>query len=207
MPVKPSATATANAVAAFSSAEPGDIFFTTGKGLVGALIRHGTSSPYGHCGVISGISRSVDGQRVLPVPAEWITHEAFPGFPPWKPGLKVRSRKSDSVAAVVRVWRTEQERAAILDMSNRMVSQGLPYSWSEISAIAAGVVLPHRLVPMADASRAVICSNHVAQCIRAGRPIDYERFFRYHPNLMWPGGVAYDLAALLWNDAHGVMSS
>jgi hypothetical protein len=49
---------------------------------------------------------------------------------------------------------------------------------------------------------AVICSNHVAQCIRAARPDDYETYFRYRPNRMWPGGLHYDLQALLWDSQY-----
>lgn len=191
MPAKRARTATRATRVAWRDVRPGDIFFTKGGGIPGALIRRGTESPYGHCGVIA---------RTRDPGLKWHVHEAFPSFPPWRPGLESADRAVDTIAAIVRVWRTETERKAIIGMSNRLVSQKLPYAWSEIGAIAAATILPHSWIPTADASRALICSNHVAQCIRHARPEDYERYFRYPPNLMWPGGLHYDLQAMLWND-------
>lgn len=194
MPVNPKATATPATRRAWDGAQAGDIFWTVGAGIVGSLIRHGTSSPYGHCGII-----------IDPWPEQddhWLVDEAFPAFPPWKPGLRRQLRYRDTVAAVARVWRDEQERNLIVDHSLRLYRDKPPYAWSEIATIAAATVLPHRFIPMHDMTRAVICSNHVAQCIQAARPGDYELYFRYPPNLEWPGGCFTDLQALLWSDTH-----
>lgn len=197
MPVDPGRTATEASRQAWRNVEPGDIFFTVGGGLVGSLIRHGTSSPYGHCGVVHRVVDRGDGNVIFR------TAEAFPSFPPWKAGLRFRSRAPDSVAAVVRVWRDEDERYRLLNRSWELVVARLPYAWSEIAVIGLATVLPHRLVPLSDVSEAVICSNHVAQCIDAARPEDYARFFRYPPNLMWPGGLHFDTQRLLWEQLYG----
>jgi len=193
MPTKAARTATEAARTAWDNVQPGDIFFTTGGGVVGALIRRGTESPYGHCGVVHDVD---------PADGTWYTAEAFPDMPPWKPGLRDRERTADTVAAVVRIWRTEQERQAIISKSCELVEAKLPYAWSEIAVIAAANVLPHSWIPNTDLTRAVICSNHVAQVVRAARPDDYERYFRYTPNREWPGGLHYDLQRMLWDDQH-----
>lgn len=194
MPVNPLATATPSTKQAWDGAQPGDIFWTTGGGLAGSLIRRGTESPYGHCGVI---------YRPRDPGIRWGVEEAFPSFPPWRPGLKYADRNLDTIAAIARVWRTEEERKAILKKSNELVNAKLPYAWTEIGAIGLATFLPHKWIPMHDVSRAVICSNHVAQCIQAARPEDYVQYFRYPPNLMWPGGLHVDMQAMLWDDARG----
>jgi len=195
MPAKVARTATVATRYAWTTAEPGDIFFTKAAGAVGLLIGRGTGSPYAHCGIIHGTT--TDRLR-------WYTAEAFPVWPPWKAGLRWRSRPIDSVASVVRVWRTEQERDAILRASGALTKSKPPYAWSEIGLIAAATVLPHRLIPNIDFTRSVICSNHVAQAIRAARPDDYARYFRYPPHHMWPGGLHYDLQAMLWDDRYAL---
>jgi hypothetical protein len=101
---------------------------------------------------------------------------------------------------VFRVWRTEAERQAMVDHSIKMTMARLPYAWSEIAQIGAATILPHKWVPSWDLSRGVICSNHVAQCIKAARPQDYAQYFRYEPHGMWPGGVIFDMTAMLWDD-------
>ncbi len=186
MPVKPEATAPLSSLDFYDQVMPGDIFWTRGAGLVGAAIRHGTASPYGHCGVIVG-KHSRPSQT-------WLVDEAFPAFPPWRPAIRRQPRKVSSVAAVVRVWRDETERHAIMSISREMGIEKHPYAWSEIAVIAAATVLPHSWIPSTDVSSAVICSNHVATCIQVARSDDYERYIRYPPHQMWPGGLAYDLA-------------
>lgn len=129
----------------------------------------------------------------------WV-NEAFPAFPPWSPGLRLQFRELSTIAAVARMWRTEEEQILIAGTSEYMVRQRLPYAWFEIAVIALAGVLPHSLIPSKDATKAVICSNHVAACLRTARPDDYARFVRYPPHRMWPGGLHRDLQAWQWCD-------
>lgn len=196
MPVQPARTATAPTRAAFADMRAGDILWTKGGGLSGFFVRHGSASPYGHCAV------AVTSAFPDPITGEWMVmvNETFPVFPPWRPALLLRKRAVSSIAAVARMWRTEAEQALIVRTSESMVRQSLPYAWAEIAVIALAGVLPHSVIPNADATKAVICSNHVAACLKAARTDDYLRFVRYPPHRMWPGGLHRDLQAWQWCD-------
>ena len=93
--------------------QPGDVGFDQGGGIVGFLIRHFSHSPYAHCWVYHDGTDN-GGPDVL-------TAEAYPG------GLKARWRDAGRVHRVVRAWRTEEERQAILDKSEELVGSGYNY--------------------------------------------------------------------------------
>jgi hypothetical protein len=161
----------------FTRIEPGDIGFDGGIGLSGFLIRVGTRSAYGHCWVYQkDLGNGV-----------WQTVEAGPR------GLRVQKR-TVGANKVVRVWRHEGERHALLRCSSLMV--GRKYGWGEIARIVChlfGVKLTKR----ADNPLRVICSNHVAQSILAARP-DFEHYMDYQPYEIWPGELAVSLDEFMW---------
>lgn len=156
--------------------QPGDVGFDGGIGISGWIIRTGTQSAHGHCWVYH--SKNDDGS--------WLTVEAGP-----KEGLIYRTRTIEP-NKVVRAWRTPQEQQAILDKSESLV--GCKYGWGEIARIVAriiGIRIPKRK----DNPNRVICSNHAAQAIHAGRP-DYV--FDYADNEIWPGELSLELGRLQW---------
>jgi len=158
--------------------EPGDIGFDKGIGISGWLIRTGTQSAHGHCWVYH---RRIDQNT-------WETVEAGP-----RGGLirRVRTVQPNKVA---RIWRTEQERQAILIQSNKLV--GAKYGWGEIFRIAfriLGVKLPKHK----DNPNRVICSNHAAQSVLAARPA-LKPLFEYAPYEIWPGELAVTLSSIEW---------
>lgn len=192
MPVNNSKTA----VAAFRDIQPGDIFFTTGMGLVGSLIRRGTSSPYAHCGVV--VAKSPNNTLT--------THEAFGDLlHPLRPAIVERYDRPVSgsdFAAVQRLWRDEDEQEAIIRQSRLLYNLKGRYDWSEIAVMAVSNVLPHAWIPNTDPdAKALVCSHHVAWCLHSARPLDYANYIRYAPWRMWPGGLAYDIERWSWNDA------
>jgi hypothetical protein len=100
-------------IRAWRGIQPGDIGFDEGGGIVGFLIRHFSHSPYAHCWVY---------HRQVPDNTEtWMTAEAYPG------GLKIRKREQTNVHRVIRVWRTEEERRALLARSDELVGSGYNY--------------------------------------------------------------------------------
>ncbi len=195
----------------FRGIQPGDLGFDGGGGLVGALIRRSTTSPWAHCFVV-----------VAPAaPGYWVCHEAYPG------GLRARPRHESTVGVLVRVWRTPEEQAAILARSHALVGTGYAYGellriaghycWRQRKAVlvaallgalvgstgilwgslALGVAGLLSLVPW-DGAR-VICSNHAAQAALAARP-ELAEWLRYPTHQVWPGELAASLQRFVWND-------
>ena len=161
--------------------EPGDVGFSTGSGFYGWIIRRATGS-YGHAWVYHGRIGSGDA-------AVWITAEAGGD------GVQYRVRSEEPVK-VVRMWRNEQERSAILDASERLIGHG--YDWMEIVRIAlwvCGVRLGHL---GRDDRRRVICSNHTAQAILAARP-QLRGIIPYPPSRIWPSRLARFCDWVLWH--------
>lgn len=208
--------------------EPADLLFTGGGGLVGAAIRAGSPSPFAHVGMLhwpveagtvddgdlpperardATIRRALTGggRRHVPagVPVEhrniWRTAEAFP------PRLDWHERDLSTVSLLARVWRTDAERDRMLAVSEELTEAGTPYAYGEIASIMAAKAgrllgVGDRWVPVWDNPGSVICSNHVAQCIRGARPDDYGIYFRFGPSRIWPGAVSEDSARLVWAD-------
>lgn len=175
----------------FQDIMPGDFFWTRGAGLVGKLIRRGTSSPYAHCGIVVAVTETY-----------LICHEAR-GKTLRGPGLFVTKRKLGGFEfeAMARVWQNAEQRQIILDTSWGMVRNNLRYDWKTIAVIALATVLPHRWIPIKDPDgRAIICSGHVAQCLRIARPDDYWKYMASLPWWLWPGSLNGSLQRLLWAD-------
>jgi hypothetical protein len=166
----------------FPSIRPGDIGFDGGGGISGWVIRTGTGSSYGHCWVYH--SRNADGT--------WLTLEAGP-----KEGLVFRTRKAGP-NKVVRLWRDEQERAALLRASEKLA--GSRYGWGEIARIVCRI-LGIKVRRWRDNPNHVICSNHVTQAALAARP-ELAHYLRFAFNEVWPGELAITLDAMQWE--HGV---
>lgn len=165
--------------------QPGDVGFDEGTGISGLIIRLGTRSSYGHCWVY---------HQLLDIDANgdemWDTVEAGPS------GIlhRIRTKRPNKV---VRLWRDEDERRAILQASERLV--GSQYGWGEIVRITCRI-LGIKLRRYKDNPRRVICSNHVTQAALAGRP-DLVHYLRYEHFEIWPGEVALTLDELHWDTA------
>lgn len=163
--------------------KPGDVGFSRGEGIVGWIIRHGTTSPYAHSFIYHTLLRTEpDGTQV------WQTVESYGGD-----GVRTRVR-TEPPAKVVRVWRNSKEQAKILEKSSSLV--GSKYGWGEIFRIAfrlIGIKLP----PMKDNPARLICSNHTLQSVLAARPA-LKFFFNYEPHEIWPGELAKTLDCIVW---------
>lgn len=173
-----------NAEHTFTNIQPGDIGFDSGVGISGQLIRMGTKSAYGHCWIYHELLNvDSDGTET------WLTVEAGP-----REGLIKRTRER-TPNKVVRIWTDEQEQAAILRASGRLV--GSRYGWGEIARIVCRI-LGIKIRRWEDNPGRVICSNHVAQAALAGRP-DLGFYLRYEPFEIWPGELAVTLDAYMWD--------
>lgn len=166
----------------WSGIQPGDVGFDGGKGLIGLIIRLGTRSNYGHCWVYHQLlDLAEDGSEI------WDTVEAGAN------GVqhRIRTRQPNKV---VRLWRDDLERSEILRKSERLV--GHKYGWGEIVRISFRM-LGLRLRRRKDNPRRVICSNHVTQCLTAGRPelVHYLRFPHFET---WPGELAVAVDEFIW---------
>jgi len=179
--------------------QPGDIAFDGGAGIIGALIRRGTTSPWAHCFVL--VEQVSD--------TEWTTHEAYPG------GLKERRRDSSTIGHAIRIAHTQHQRASLLATSHALV--GSRYGYGELLRIVAHYMWRHKwvlaIVAIASAvtgntlaltvatalltagvlsltrfdnPKAVICSNHCTQAALAARP-DLADWLRFPPKMVWPG--------------------
>ncbi|MEH3076407.1 MAG: hypothetical protein PGN11_06955 [Quadrisphaera sp.] len=155
----------------------GDLFFSRGRGVQGWVIRRASRSTVAHCGVLV---RELE-------PGVWRTHEAFGGDGPYGggSGLRERVRPLDGEPLrVVRPWRTPAERDLGLLRSHQLLDQG--YDWGEIVRIAGHLLHVPPLQWLGTAlSRPdrLICSNHCAAVVLAGRPdVDLP----HPPDRIWP---------------------
>lgn len=168
----------------FRCIQPGDIGFDAGVGISGFLIRLGTRSAYGHCWIYHElVERLPDGTQV------WSTVEAGP-----RRGV-IRRLRTVPPTKVVRVWRDRFDQADLLKKSEELV--GSRYGWGEIARIVCRIV-GIRIGRWWDNPRAVICSNHVSQCVMASRP-EFGLYLRYGSNEIWPGELAMTLDAFIWD--------
>lgn len=168
----------------FRCIQPGDIGFDAGVGISGQIIRLGTKSAYGHCWVYHElVDRLPDGTQV------WSTVEAGPR------GGVIRRLRTTPPIKVVRVWRDRFDQADLLKKSEELV--GSRYGWGEIFRIVARI-LGVKVRRWKDNPYAVICSNHVSQCVMASRP-EFGLYLRYGSNEIWPGELAVTLDAFIWD--------
>jgi len=157
--------------------EPGDLFFSGGRGLQGWVIRRASRSSVAHCGVL--VERAG--------PGVWRSHEAYGGDGPDGGGSGLRERVRDlpsEPVVVVRPWRTTAERDLGLRRSRALLGQG--YDWGEITRIAGHLLhLPplQRLGLALSRPDRLICSNHCASVVLAGRP-DVQ--LPHPPERIWP---------------------
>lgn len=178
---------------------PGDIGFDSGGGIVGALIRRGTTSPWAHCFVL--VRDLGDGM--------WQTHEAYPG------GLKEKTRHASTIGHAIRVATNPGQQDHIVSRSRQLVGSRYGYGellrivghyfWRQryitaavtLVAAAAGhmqlatvalTLLAAGVLTLAhwDRPGAVICSNHCAQAALEGQP-GLADWMRFPPHLIWPG--------------------
>lgn len=168
----------------FTRIQPGDVGFDAGVGISGQIIRFGTKSAYGHCWVYHELLEVLpDGKEV------WATVEAGP-----RDGVARRVRTVPPLK-VVRFWKDSFEQSDILRASDKLV--GYRYGWGEIVRIVAHI-LGIKVRRWRDNPYAVICSNHVAQAVCAGRP-DFGFYMRYQNNEIWPGELAVTADAYIWD--------
>ena len=162
--------------------QAGDIGFDRGSGLVGWLIRHGSHAGHAHTWIFH--EPMVDGR--------WKTVEAYPGGVQWN--TRSVDDASDRPSLILRLWRNDTERQAILDASEQMVGAGYDY-WQLIRIIfyALKITLPRR-----ESTTRFICSAHVAHAVDAARD-DID--FSVPKRRIWPGRLAEDLYRRKWNDA------
>lgn len=178
---------------------PGDIAFDGGSGIVGALIRRGTTSPWAHCFVL--VRELEDGM--------WQTHEAYPG------GLKERTRHTSTIGHAIRIATNANQQKQIVSRSSELVGSRYGYGellrivghyfWRQryvtaavtVLAVAAGHVqlatvaltlLAAGALTLAQWDRpgAVICSNHCAQAALDAQP-GLAEWMRFPPHMIWPG--------------------
>ncbi|MGQ7296196.1 hypothetical protein [Quadrisphaera sp. KR29] len=167
--------------------EPGDLFFSRGRGLQGWVIRRASRSTVAHCGLLV---RELE-------PGTWRTHEAFGGDGPYGggSGLRERVRPLDGEPLVlVRPWRTPAERDLGLLRSHQLLDQG--YDWGEITRIAGHLLhLPplQRLGASLSRPDRLICSNHCAAVLLAGRP---DVVLPHPPDQVWPAPLLEALTPL-----------
>jgi len=167
----------------FLDIKPGDIGFTKGGGFVGWIIRHGTGSAYAHVFVY-----------VKPLKnGNWETIEAWPSKKAHLDGTRRRIR-TELPEKIVRVWRSHDEQAAILNKSAELV--GTRYGWGEILRIALRFV-GIKFIPRYDSSKRAICSNVTMQAVLASRA-GLGPLFRFESFQTWPGELAETLDRIVW---------
>lgn len=157
---------------------PGDIGWDEGGGFVGLAIRMLCLGAYAHCYVY--VDELPNGN--------FLTVEAYPG------GVKYRERDARTVNRVLRLWKTEEARQAIISEARSHV--GKNYAYGELIAIALnrlgiGVSAPDRTDTM-------ICSNSCARAALQG-DIPVAAFLTRTPDRIWPARLERDLNVATWN--------
>lgn len=179
-----------------STIAAGDILFTRGVGLLGTVIRHGSQSPFGHCGIFHeflGFEYPAGSSTPVEV---WKTAEAFGD------GVKYRVRRLE-VAPVaerheflaMKVCDDIIDVGAVLVESSRIVDTSAGYDWYEIARIA-GRFAGLRVSPSWDNPDRHICSGHVSHSVAAARhAFTIRSTVPLHGR--WPGHVRELCADLL----------
>ena len=151
------------------------------------MIRRASRSRVAHCGVLA--------ERTGP--GVWRSHESFGGDGPDGGGSGLRVRVRDLAAepvVVVRPWRSGAERDLGLRRSHQLLGQG--YDWGEITRIAGHLLhLPplQRLGLALSRPDRLICSNHCASVLLAGRP---DVRLPHPPDRIWPAPLLEALEPL-----------
>lgn len=185
---------------------PGDMFFTTGAGIVGWVTRHGSASHWAHCGVVVDVkSRGLQsvcdiegldcsclgtgrhGRRAC-MKAAFLVHtiEAFPDGLLHRYRWLVEAGPADRHRfRLVRFGRTPDEQAVVVSESKALARRTRGYDWGEILRIAG------RMVGVKVRARDVapdrnICSGAVALAGVAARP-ELAAHLPHAPHAVWPG--------------------
>lgn len=167
------------------AAEPGCVLFTRGVGAVGWTVRHGSGAHYAHSEVVHHVEVLDDGSLRLRVVASY----AKPFRDDDGPRFRTRTIKPMPASelhgyCVVRPWRTEDERQAVLIMSAAVAEAEVSYGYDSLCRICLrGIGI--RTAPTEDMSR-LICSEHCAVSVLNGRP-DLRPFFPVPAQSTWPG--------------------
>lgn len=176
--------------------QPGDILFTRGEGFIGWLIRHGSAAYYAHCEILHERLRlNPDGGQ------QWIVSSAFFKFSKRWSGLRwrlrtipIREANTPTQFLVLRVWRNETERLALIESSRELTDQNFKYGLDSIFAIALrGVGIHWR--PYFN-PKSVICSEAVMDCVCKARP-HLRQELSHQPRYVWPGLARETLAEQL----------
>lgn len=176
--------------------EPGDVLFTRGEGLIGWQIRHGSAAYYAHCEVLhERLQRLPDGSQ------RWKVSSAFFKFSRLQSGLRWRERiipvrevNTPTRFLVLRAWRTDTERLALLQASQELTDRNLRYGLDSIFAIGLrGLGIHWR--PYFNPN-SVICSEAVMDVVCKARP-DLLGELPHPPRLIWPGLARETLAEQL----------
>lgn len=201
--------------------EPGDIGFDQGGGFVGFLIRHFSHSPYAHVWVYE--SPIYERGHVV----AWRTVEAYPGglkervrdpdrvdrvARVWRDdderfsilamngallGSKYNYRELFRIIhyRVRKVWvQLLVVFMAFLLLYLSLLSAGFLVVAALLASFLLYAAFPLR-TKLSDS--AVICSNHVAQCVLAARP---DVRLSFPPQMIWPGRLERDLNLVTWHD-------
>lgn len=184
---------------------PGDIFHTRGSGFVGGLIRTGTQSSIAHNGIFI--------KELGPCPsggAVWLTHEAFGSKgPEGRSGVRQRFRctgECEEYLEPVTVAKNDSQRALMVKRSYEILAACTGYDWIQVirsglqSLIRVSQALKLKPVELAlkglrswlvrfSAPTAYFCTEHVMECIIAGRP-ELEARMKYTSNEYLPGAAA-----------------
>jgi hypothetical protein len=166
-----------------SGIRPGDLLFTRPGGISAWVIRHGSGANWAHCGTFTGLIE-VDGAEEV-----WETVEALAD------GVKFRERRvpihpepgTERDLLVLRPWRDDHERLAIVATACEWGAAGLRYGWEQIARIVL-----HGLgidVTLPDRPGTAICSHQAWAAVLAARP-ELAARTRYRPCDVWPGHLA-----------------
>lgn len=131
-------------------AQPGDVFFTPGRGLFGAVIRLGTRSRIGHVGIV---------EQVLDGGFTWITNEASGR------GGYIRQLR-DPQKERIWLWRFDGYGERIVTASRFLLAMELRYEWGNIFRHALRALTGIRL-PLRDNPDRAICSEAAAMVLDA----------------------------------------
>jgi len=205
--------------------QPGDIGFDRGGGFVGFLIRTFTHSPFAHCWVWHRVVKyDENGDPLIWETAEaypgglklrerpnanvnrvvrtWRTEEE----------RQNTLAKSESLVGMKYNYRELFRiiHSGIRDMSTilsiilvvgliSIFGLEMAVGFWAVACVVLGLALLYASLPLKTKlnKRAVICSNHVAQSVLAGRE---DVYMARPPQSIWPGRLSYDLNITVWND-------
>lgn len=201
--------------------EAGDVGFDQGGGVVGFLIRHFSHSPYAHCWVYD--APIYERGHVV----AWHTIEAYPGGLKkrvrdidrvdrvarlWRDEDE-RLQMLATSGALLGSRYNYRELFRIIHYRARKIWLYLFVLWavffllfvftdsmaSFVFAVIFSIAALYAAIPLRTkkSEGAVICSNHVAQCVLSARS---DVRLSFPPQMIWPGRLERDLNLVTWHD-------